>query len=101
PLTSVWTVLIGPVLITYTLPRKKKSLTSKTHQTEHVQTFPQGSVLSGDRLGTVEGEDQRTQDQTAFLHNVEDKPLKFHSAYNKHASLHIQTDFTVVGLVTF
>ncbi|CAI9616476.1 unnamed protein product [Staurois parvus] len=25
PLTSVWTVLIGPVLITCTLPRKKKT----------------------------------------------------------------------------
>ncbi|CAI9615111.1 unnamed protein product [Staurois parvus] len=28
PLTSVWTMLIGPVLITCTLPRKKKKKTS-------------------------------------------------------------------------
>ncbi|CAI9588134.1 unnamed protein product, partial [Staurois parvus] len=45
-----------------------------------------------------EGEDQRSQDQTPFLHNAEDQPLRFHSEYNKHALLHIQTDFTVVGL---
>ncbi|CAI9594775.1 unnamed protein product, partial [Staurois parvus] len=30
PLTSVWTVLIGPVLITCTLPRKKNSLAIHT-----------------------------------------------------------------------
>ncbi|CAI9606514.1 unnamed protein product [Staurois parvus] len=30
------------------------------------------SVLSSDGLETEEGEDQRSQDQTAFLHNVED-----------------------------
>ncbi|CAI9551353.1 unnamed protein product, partial [Staurois parvus] len=27
-------------------------------------------------------------------------PLRFHSEYIKHALLHIQTDFTVVDLVT-
>ncbi|CAI9622559.1 unnamed protein product [Staurois parvus] len=40
-MTSVWTVLIGPVLITCTLPRKKKTLSSNTHQTEHVQLAPE------------------------------------------------------------
>ncbi|CAI9600404.1 unnamed protein product, partial [Staurois parvus] len=39
PLTSVWTVLIGPVLITCTLPRKKKHLSSNTHQAEHVHAY--------------------------------------------------------------
>ncbi|CAI9539392.1 unnamed protein product [Staurois parvus] len=40
PLTSVWTVLIGPVLITCTLPKKKKKLSSNTHQIEHVWFAP-------------------------------------------------------------
>ncbi|PIO34350.1 hypothetical protein AB205_0158040 [Aquarana catesbeiana] len=40
PDPPVWTVLIGPVLITCTLPRKKKKLSSNTHQTEHVQPVP-------------------------------------------------------------
>ncbi|CAI9562232.1 unnamed protein product, partial [Staurois parvus] len=40
PLTSAWRVLIGPVLITCTLPRKKE-LSSNTHQTEHMQLAPE------------------------------------------------------------
>ncbi|CAI9576177.1 unnamed protein product, partial [Staurois parvus] len=41
PCPTVWTVLIGPVLITCTLSRKKK-LSSKfsIHQTEHVKLAP-------------------------------------------------------------
>ncbi|CAI9535158.1 unnamed protein product [Staurois parvus] len=55
------------------LIKQQKTLSSNTHQTMHVQLAPQGSVLSADGLGTVEeGEDQRRQNQTSFLHNVED-----------------------------
>ncbi|CAI9622436.1 unnamed protein product [Staurois parvus] len=61
-------------------------------------SLPRASVLSGDIWETQEeGEDQRRQDQTSFLHNAEDYPLMFHSEYNKHALLHIQTGFMVVG----
>ncbi|CAI9575717.1 unnamed protein product, partial [Staurois parvus] len=40
PLTFVWAVPIGTVLITSTLPKKKKkkNLFCNTHQTEHVQS---------------------------------------------------------------
>ncbi|CAI9595139.1 unnamed protein product, partial [Staurois parvus] len=69
--------------------KKPKNLSSNTHQTEHVQSDSTRYVLSGDkRVALEEGEDQRRQDQTTFLHNAED--------YNKHALLHIQTDCTVV-----
>ncbi|CAI9550526.1 unnamed protein product [Staurois parvus] len=65
-------MLIGPVLITCTLPRKK-NLSSNTHQTEHVQSDSTLYVLSNDKRGTLEeGEDQRSQDQTAFLYNAKD-----------------------------
>ncbi|CAI9576949.1 unnamed protein product, partial [Staurois parvus] len=53
--------------------KKKKNLSSNTHQTEHVQSVSTLYVLLGDKRGTLdEGEDQRSQDQTAFLHNAED-----------------------------
>ncbi|CAI9591349.1 unnamed protein product [Staurois parvus] len=71
-LTSVSTVLIDPVLITCTLPRKK-ILSSNTLQTEHVHSVSTQYVLSGDKRGALEdGEDQKSQDQRAFLHNAED-----------------------------
>ncbi|CAI9533243.1 unnamed protein product [Staurois parvus] len=54
-------------------PKIKKKLSSNTHQTEHVQSVSTRYVLSGDKRGTQEeGEDQRSQAQTAFLHNSED-----------------------------
>ncbi|CAI9594445.1 unnamed protein product, partial [Staurois parvus] len=56
-MTSVWTVLIGPVLITCTLPRKKTSC-----KTEHVQNG-YGSVCLIRRFD--QEEEQRRQDQTA------------------------------------
>ncbi|CAI9543556.1 unnamed protein product [Staurois parvus] len=36
PLSCVWIALIGPVLITGTLPRKKKILSNNKHRTENV-----------------------------------------------------------------
>ncbi|CAI9574411.1 unnamed protein product, partial [Staurois parvus] len=52
---------------------KKKTLSSNTHQTEHVQSVSIQYILSVDKRGVLEeGEDQRSQDQTAFLHNAED-----------------------------
>ncbi|CAI9552300.1 unnamed protein product [Staurois parvus] len=45
-MTFVWTVLIGPVLITCTLP-------SNTRQTEHVQSDSTQYVLSGNKRGTL------------------------------------------------
>ncbi|CAI9610529.1 unnamed protein product [Staurois parvus] len=52
---------------------QKTNLSSNTHQTEHVQSVFTQNVLSGDKRGTLEeGEDQLSQDQTAFLHNAED-----------------------------
>ncbi|CAI9563418.1 unnamed protein product [Staurois parvus] len=67
-MTSVWTVLIGPVLIICALPRKKKKIFSNTHQTEHVSSDTTQSVLSGDKRGTLEeGEHQRSHDQTVFF----------------------------------
>ncbi|CAI9546059.1 unnamed protein product, partial [Staurois parvus] len=55
-----------------TLPRNK-NLSRITHQTEHVQSVFTRYVLSGDKRGTLEeGEDQRSQDQIAFLHNAGD-----------------------------
>ncbi|CAI9611447.1 unnamed protein product [Staurois parvus] len=54
-------------------PKKKNNLSSNTHQTEHLQSVSTRYVLSGNKRGTLEeGEDQRRQDHTAFLHNVED-----------------------------
>ncbi|CAI9570010.1 unnamed protein product [Staurois parvus] len=54
PLSSVWTVLIGPVLITCTLPRKKKkhknSLAIHTKVSMCRMATAQ-SVLSGDKRG--------------------------------------------------
>ncbi|CAI9583719.1 unnamed protein product [Staurois parvus] len=41
--------------------KKKKNLSSNTHQTKHVQSHSTRYVLSG------EGEEQRSQDQTAFF----------------------------------
>ncbi|CAI9554401.1 unnamed protein product, partial [Staurois parvus] len=56
-----------------TLPRKNNNLFSNTHQTEHVQSVFTQYVLSGDMRGALEeAEDQRSQDQTAFLHNAQD-----------------------------
>ncbi|CAI9582029.1 unnamed protein product, partial [Staurois parvus] len=55
---------------------KIKNFSSNTHQIEHVQSDSTRYVLSGDKRGTLnEGEDQRSQDQTALLHNAEDYPL--------------------------
>ncbi|CAI9621801.1 unnamed protein product [Staurois parvus] len=48
---------ISPVLITCTLPKKNKKLSSHTHQTKHVQSV--STLLSGARRETLEGEDQR------------------------------------------
>ncbi|CAI9605226.1 unnamed protein product [Staurois parvus] len=42
-----------------------------------------------ERRVTQEEEDQRRQDQTAFLHNSADYLLRFHSEYIKDALLHI------------
>ncbi|CAI9611448.1 unnamed protein product [Staurois parvus] len=54
-------------------PKKKNNLSSNTHQTEHLQSVSTRYVLSGNKRGTLEeGEDQRRQDHTAFLHNAED-----------------------------
>ncbi|CAI9583534.1 unnamed protein product, partial [Staurois parvus] len=54
------------------LLRQKKKLSSNRHQTEHVQNVCTRYVLSGDkRVMLEEGEDQRRQDQTAFLHNAD------------------------------
>ncbi|CAI9533010.1 unnamed protein product [Staurois parvus] len=64
--------MIGPVLIN-SLSQEKKYLSNHTHQTELVQSDSTRYVLSGDTRGTLEeGEDQRSQDQTAFLYNAED-----------------------------
>ncbi|CAI9564246.1 unnamed protein product, partial [Staurois parvus] len=72
PLTSVWTVLIGPVLITCTLPRKNKTSLAIYTKLSMCRVSPH-KVLSGDKRETLEeGEDQRSQDKTAFLHNAED-----------------------------
>ncbi|CAI9614138.1 unnamed protein product, partial [Staurois parvus] len=71
PLPSVCTVLIGPVLITCTLPKKKQktSLTIHTKLSMCIVSTPY--ILSADKRETLaEGEDQRSQDQTAFVHNV-------------------------------
>ncbi|CAI9607404.1 unnamed protein product, partial [Staurois parvus] len=54
-----------------TLPRKKKNLSSNTHQTEHVQSDSTRYVLSGDKRETLEqGEDQRSQDQTPTMQRI-------------------------------
>ncbi|CAI9606960.1 unnamed protein product [Staurois parvus] len=60
------------MLITCTLPREKKKITFQQY-THTCTACPQGSVLSADGLGTVEGgKDQTRQGQTSFLHNAED-----------------------------
>ncbi|CAI9559852.1 unnamed protein product, partial [Staurois parvus] len=48
------------------------------------------SVLSGGHLNKRRGRENRT------FYTMQ----RFHSEYNKHALLQIQTNFTVVGLVT-
>ncbi|CAI9539246.1 unnamed protein product, partial [Staurois parvus] len=97
PLTSVWTVLIGPVLITCTLPRKKKTLSSNTHQTEHVQSDATQYILSGDKRGNwKKGRIREVRIKQRFY--TMQRINLLHSEYNKHALLHIQADFTVVGL---
>ncbi|CAI9570651.1 unnamed protein product [Staurois parvus] len=59
-------MLIGPVLITCTLPRKKNSLAIHT-KLSTCRVTPH-NVLSGDKRGTLEeGEDQGGQDQSAFF----------------------------------
>ncbi|CAI9599720.1 unnamed protein product, partial [Staurois parvus] len=59
-----------------TLPRQKKTLSSNTHQAEHVQSDFTRYVLSGDKRGTLEeGEDQRSQDQTSFYTMQRINPL--------------------------
>ncbi|CAI9578612.1 unnamed protein product [Staurois parvus] len=50
--------------------KKKKNLSSNTHQTEHVHVTT-GSVC----IRTIEGEDQRRPDQTAFYTMRRIKPL--------------------------
>ncbi|CAI9560090.1 unnamed protein product, partial [Staurois parvus] len=77
---------------------KKKKLSSNTHHIEHVQLAPQGCVLSGDESGTVEqGGSEKTGSNILFYTMQRINPVSY-SEYNKHALLHIQTDFTVVGL---
>ncbi|CAI9571567.1 unnamed protein product [Staurois parvus] len=50
---------------------RNKKLSSNTHQTEHVQSVSTLYVLLGDKRGALEeGEAQRSQDQTSFLHNA-------------------------------
>ncbi|CAI9548207.1 unnamed protein product, partial [Staurois parvus] len=49
---SVWTVLIVPVLITCTLPRKKKkNRSSSTYQTENVQSTPKALLYKEMKWG--------------------------------------------------
>ncbi|CAI9598334.1 unnamed protein product, partial [Staurois parvus] len=73
-------------------PKKKKNLSSSTHQTEH-EMSPRIQSVSGGHFNKSRGREERIK-QPFY---TEDLPLRFHSEYNKHALLHIQTDFTVVG----
>ncbi|CAI9582733.1 unnamed protein product [Staurois parvus] len=67
PSPSVWIVLIDPVLITCTLPRKEKKLSSDTHQIEHVQLGPSLCSIRIYLGDTGKGENQRREDQTSFF----------------------------------
>ncbi|CAI9545084.1 unnamed protein product [Staurois parvus] len=50
-------------------PKKKKNLSSNTHQTEHVHVTTDSVCI----MWSFEQEEgQRRKDQTAFLHNAED-----------------------------
>ncbi|CAI9588003.1 unnamed protein product, partial [Staurois parvus] len=74
PLTSVWTVLFGPVLITCTLSRKKKTKTSLPKYTKLSMCLIACTAQNplGRSNNNNNKEEQRSQDQTAFLHNAED-----------------------------
>ncbi|CAI9534568.1 unnamed protein product [Staurois parvus] len=50
--------------------KKKKNLSSNTHQTEHVHVTMDSVCLI--RWTFEQEEGQRKQDQSAFLHNAED-----------------------------
>ncbi|CAI9571135.1 unnamed protein product [Staurois parvus] len=66
PRLSVWTALIGPVLITCTLPRKKTSLAIHTKLSKCMCLRVQ-SVLSGDKTWTYEQkEGQRNRIRRPF-----------------------------------
>ncbi|CAI9537882.1 unnamed protein product, partial [Staurois parvus] len=90
PWPSVWTVLIGPVLITCTLPRKQKHLSSNTHQTEHVHSVSTRYVLSV----LHEGSEMRKQNTVSTKMY---SPIQRHSHYWGNDQGHYRPDTVNAG----
>ncbi|CAI9589191.1 unnamed protein product [Staurois parvus] len=76
------------MLITCTLP-KKKNVSSNTHQIEHVPCLHMICLI------WKKGRIREVRIKPPFYTMQRINPFRFHSEYNKHALLHIQTDFTV------
>ncbi|CAI9569244.1 unnamed protein product, partial [Staurois parvus] len=76
--------------------QKKKKTFLELHTKLSMCMLPWIQSVSGGYFNKRRGREERIKQPFYTMQRI--NPLRFHSEYNKHALLHIQTDFTVVGL---